>query len=112
MKRYLMGQYFYGNLFPLNVKHKLYTKGYYEFKDFNEGNYERELLVGVWPDNSDDYHFDDVLEYLLVKITRMRKKELYSASVVGRLSKDSVKLADTNDVIASHSDDGAWIDYR
>lgn len=112
MKRYLMGQYFYGNLFPITVKHKLNTKGYYEFKEFNEGNYERELIVGVWPDNTDDYHYDKVVEYLLCKITRMNKKKLYSAHVVGRLSKSNVRLDKKNDVIASHPGEGVWIDYR
>jgi len=107
-----MGQYFYGDLFPITVKHKLNTKGNYEFKAFDKGNYEKELLIAVWPDNSDDYHYDNVIEYLLCKIKRFPIKELYQAQVVGRLSKDNVRLDKRNDVIASHAGERACIDYR
>ncbi len=113
MQRFRMGSYFYGTLFPITVKHMLNMSGVYEFKVPIKFNYDRELLVGVWPDNSDDYHFDNVLLYLLVKIALDKNKKLYTARVKGRLSKDNVILDDKNDVIAGEStDDGAWIDFR
>ena len=113
MIRFRMGPYFHRNLFPITLKHKLNVSGVYEFKAPHKWHFDRELIVGVWSDNSEDYHYDNVLLYLLVKVAFNKKEQLYTARVKGRLSKDNVILDDRNYVVAGEStDDGAWIDFN